>query len=300
MRFLLFSALLLVGQGPNPPLRFEATSEGRQVVARLPGELAGKLPAGKLTQEQGETVLTLVLLADNTKTPGPTMLGKYERNGNSLTFMPRFPLSAGAIRLNGEDIGGLKPFEINRRGLSRSFQITNIFHNLSVFENLRHHGYLYGLSGRDLARGIDRSLERLGLMPHASTRVSRLTIDVRRRVELAKAIVPEPQLLVIDEPGRPAARSLGAGEVVVLGQRPPPVLVAVDEPLEGMALEQDELSRGGRPSLSGTPSEPQQQLGLFQPPAADDRLRAAIDAVDIERMTPLEALSFLAELKKQG
>ena len=68
-------------------------------------------------------------------------------------------------------------------------------------------------------------------------------------------------------------------------------------------LERDELARGGRPSMSGTPSEPQRQLGLFQPPApADDRgdrLKAALDAVDIDRITPLEALSLLAELNKQ-
>jgi hypothetical protein len=94
MRFLL-AALLLSAQGTEAPLRFEATPTGRQVVARLPAELAVKLPAGPLTQEQGEAVLTLSLLTDS-KTPGPNMFGKYERTGNELTFMPRFPLSAGA------------------------------------------------------------------------------------------------------------------------------------------------------------------------------------------------------------
>src|SRR3954453_13470533 len=49
----------------------------------------------------------------------------------------RFPVSAGKILLKGEDITGLKPFEINRKGLSRSFQVTNIFHNMSVYENIR-------------------------------------------------------------------------------------------------------------------------------------------------------------------
>jgi len=96
MRLLLCTALLLCAQGTDVPLRFEATPAGRQVVARLPPEFAGKLPAGPLTQEQGEAVLTLSLLADPTKTPGPSMLGKYERTGNQLTFTPRFPLSAGA------------------------------------------------------------------------------------------------------------------------------------------------------------------------------------------------------------
>jgi DNA mismatch repair protein MutS len=64
------------------------------------------------------------------------------------------------------------------------------------------------------------------------------------------------------------------------------------------ALEHDELARGGRPSVSGTPSEPQQQLGLFQPPANDDHLRAKLAALDVDRMTPLEALTALAELKR--
>jgi hypothetical protein len=94
VRFLLCITLLLGTQAAESPLRFVATPTGRQVVARLPAELAAKLPAGALTQEQGEAVLTLSLLAD--KTPGPSMIGKYERTGNDLTFTPRFPLSAGA------------------------------------------------------------------------------------------------------------------------------------------------------------------------------------------------------------
>ena len=49
----------------------------------------------------------------------------------------RFPQTAGVVELNGQNLAGKAPFEINRLGLSRSFQITNIFHRLSVFENLR-------------------------------------------------------------------------------------------------------------------------------------------------------------------
>ena len=50
--------------------------------------------------------------------------------------------------------------------------------------------------------------------------------------------------------------------------------------------------------MSGTPTEPQQQLGLFQAAAPDDRLRQRLAALDVDRMTPLEALTLLAELKK--
>ena len=49
----------------------------------------------------------------------------------------RFPLSSGEILLDGTRVDGLPPHRINRMGLSRSFQITSIFHRLSVFENLR-------------------------------------------------------------------------------------------------------------------------------------------------------------------
>jgi DNA mismatch repair protein MutS len=66
------------------------------------------------------------------------------------------------------------------------------------------------------------------------------------------------------------------------------------------ALERDELTRGGRPSVSGTPTEPQRQLGLFQVSAAGDRLRERIAALDVDRMTPLEALTLLADLKKDA
>ena len=97
-------------------------------------------------------------------------------------------------------------------------------------------------------------------------------------------------------PGR-ADRSYGI-QVARLAGIPSEVIARAREILQ--ALERDELSRGGRPSLSGTPSEPQRQLGLFQPPTPiDDKLRTALGALDVERITPLEALALLAELKKQ-
>ncbi|HEX2309518.1 MAG TPA: DNA mismatch repair protein MutS, partial [Vicinamibacterales bacterium] len=64
------------------------------------------------------------------------------------------------------------------------------------------------------------------------------------------------------------------------------------------ALEQDELARGGRPSVTPTAHQPQQQLGLFQLGAQNDRLAERLRALDIERLTPLEALTLLADLKR--
>jgi DNA mismatch repair protein MutS len=97
-------------------------------------------------------------------------------------------------------------------------------------------------------------------------------------------------------PGR-SDRSYGI-QVARLAGLPGPVVNRAREILS--ALERDELTRGGRPSVSGTPGEPQQQLGLFQAQPNDDRLREKIAALDIDRLTPLEALTTLAELKKEA
>ena len=64
------------------------------------------------------------------------------------------------------------------------------------------------------------------------------------------------------------------------------------------ALEQDELARGGRPSVTPTSHGPQQQLGLFQFAPAADHVAERLRAIDIDRLTPLEALTLLADLKK--
>jgi DNA mismatch repair protein MutS len=66
------------------------------------------------------------------------------------------------------------------------------------------------------------------------------------------------------------------------------------------ALEQDELARGGRPSLSGAAKEPQQQLGLFSAPPADDQLAQRLLGLDLDRMTPLDALTMLATLQREA
>jgi DNA mismatch repair protein MutS len=96
-------------------------------------------------------------------------------------------------------------------------------------------------------------------------------------------------------PGR-SDRSYGI-QVARLAGLPPGVIARAREILQ--ALERDELARGGRPSVSGTSTDPQRQLGLFQASSNDDGLRKRLAAVDVDRMTPLEALSLLSELKKE-
>jgi DNA mismatch repair protein MutS len=98
-------------------------------------------------------------------------------------------------------------------------------------------------------------------------------------------------------PGR-SDRSYGI-QVARLAGLPPTVVGRAREILNG--LERDELSRGGRPSLSGDAARDQQQLGLFQaPPAGDDPLHKRLRDLDVNELTPMQALTLLAELKKEA
>jgi DNA mismatch repair protein MutS len=98
-------------------------------------------------------------------------------------------------------------------------------------------------------------------------------------------------------PGR-ADRSYGI-QVARLAGLPPAVVSRAREILAG--LERDELSRGGRPSLSGAPGDRQQQMGLFAAPAEqEDPLRARLRELDIDRLTPLQALTLLSDLKGEA
>ena len=96
-------------------------------------------------------------------------------------------------------------------------------------------------------------------------------------------------------PGR-SDRSYGIQVARLAGL--PPSVIARARAILG-ALETDELSRGGRPALSGAPPAAQQQLGLFQA-VVEDRFRDRLRAIDVDRTTPLEALRLLAELRREA
>jgi DNA mismatch repair protein MutS len=97
-------------------------------------------------------------------------------------------------------------------------------------------------------------------------------------------------------PGR-SDRSYGI-QVARLAGLPPTVVTRAREILNG--LERDELSRGGRPSLSASAGDGTRQLGLFQvQPVGDDPIHVKLKALDVDNLTPLQALSILADLKRE-
>jgi branched-chain amino acid transport system ATP-binding protein len=129
----------------------------------------------------------------------------------------RFGVSSGDILLKGASISGLKPFEINRRGLSRSFQITNIFHRLSVYENLRcavlwSLGYKYSfwhrLNGlRDAHERAEMVLEQIGLRRRRNVAAGLLTYAEQRALEIGITIAGGAEVILLDEPTAGMSRS---------------------------------------------------------------------------------------------
>ena len=109
-----------------------------------------------------------------------------------------FPPTAGEIHVNGRRIDGKPPYKINRAGLSRSFQVTNIFHNMSVYENIRA-GVLWSLGHRyvfwrtidslgDVTRRADEILDLIRLGAERDRPAGRLPYADQRALELRDTI----------------------------------------------------------------------------------------------------------------
>ena len=122
----------------------------------------------------------------------------------------RFEPSSGDMLLKGQRINGKKPFEINRMGLSRSFQITNIFPKLSVFENLRC-GVLWSLGYKysfwkfladldDANERADQLMEMIKLDKKRDVLGMNLTYAEQRALEIGITIAGGAEVILLDEP----------------------------------------------------------------------------------------------------
>jgi branched-chain amino acid transport system ATP-binding protein len=122
----------------------------------------------------------------------------------------RFAPSAGEIRLKGEDVTGLRPFEINRRGLSRSFQVTNIFPRLSVWENVRcavlwslgyRYSFWHGIDALAEVRARTESiLEQINLLGRRQVQAGVLAYAEQRALEIGITIASGAEIILLDEP----------------------------------------------------------------------------------------------------
>ena len=122
----------------------------------------------------------------------------------------RFPVSSGRIELRGEDITNLEPHVINRKGLSRSFQITNIFPRMTVYENIRcavlwSLGYKYSFWNRvgglrDAAQRTEEIVELISMQVRRDRLAGVLTYAEQRALEIGVTIASGADVILLDEP----------------------------------------------------------------------------------------------------
>ena len=126
---------------------------------------------------------------------GPNGSGKTTLFKILSTLMP---LTSGSVNILGLDLR--TEAKAIRKLLGVVFQHPALDIKLTVTENLRHHGHLYGLKGKYLNNRIFQLLERFGIQNRAGELVEKLSGGLRRRVEIAKAMLHSPQVLILDEP----------------------------------------------------------------------------------------------------
>ena len=108
------------------------------------------------------------------------------------------PVQQGSIEIFGLNLK--QDAQEIRKKMGVVFQVPSLDKKLTVEENLRYQGYLYGLQGKKLSDKIDAGLEQVGLSNRRKEKVETLSGGLQRRVEIAKSLLHEPQLLVMDEP----------------------------------------------------------------------------------------------------
>ena len=204
---------------------------------------------------------------------GPNGAGK-STFFNCLTGVLR-PTS-GRILFAGEDIAGLPPNRISRRGIARSYQITNILPNATTLENVRiavqsrRHGWNMLRHHRDFNDIMDRAeavLASVGLADKAGELAANLSHGQQRNLEIGIALATEPRLLCLDEPtaGMSAAETHGTMELVRRISENLTILIVEHDMQVVMQLAQRiTVLNYGAVLAEGTPSEIQENPKVLE------------------------------------
>ena len=168
-----------------------------------------------------------------------------------------FRADGGAIRFADADVAGLRPDQLARRGIARTFQSIRLFKGLTVMENALLGAFVRG-SSRTRARA---ALDRLGLAGRADALAGELAYGDQRRLEIARALAAEPKVLILDEPAagmnptesaalRDLLRTLAAEGLTI-------ILIEHDVRLVMDTCQRVAVLNFGRKIAEGTPAEVQ-------------------------------------------
>ncbi len=122
----------------------------------------------------------------------------------------KYSPSRGKVFFRGQDITGMNPYKPNRMGMSRSFQITNIFRTMTVFENVRNailskNQVRYNLFSRlsamaEIEKQTNEVLREIGLLARKDAIAGKLSYGQQRALEIGLTIATDPELILLDEP----------------------------------------------------------------------------------------------------
>jgi len=134
-------------------------------------------------------------------------LGLIGPNGAGKTTLfnlisAALPTKSGTIRFKGKNITGLKPYKICRMGVARTFQLVKVFADMPALSNVilgAYFGMSPGLSSLDAVVKASEILEFVGLSAVKGTPAKDLTLANQKRLELARALATNPELLLLDE-----------------------------------------------------------------------------------------------------
>jgi branched-chain amino acid transport system ATP-binding protein len=138
----------------------------------------------------------------------------------------RLSPTSGKVWLDGKDVTGLPPYQINRRGLSRSFQVTNIFPRLSVWENVRcavlwSLGYKYSFwrdigALTDVRERTQSILDEIELSDRRNVQAGVLTYAEQRALEIGITIASNVKIILLDEPSAGMSTAEAARAVALI------------------------------------------------------------------------------------
>jgi ABC-2 type transport system ATP-binding protein len=190
--------------------------------------------------------------------------------------------TSGAARVFGHDVAQER--DAVRRKLGVVFQQPSLDPKLTVAENLRHHGHLYGLAGTALRDAERTVLDRLGVADRHRDRVEQLSGGLQRRVELAKGLLHHPEVLLLDEPSTgldPGARRELANYLAHVRQHEGVTIVLTTHIMdEAERCDRVGIIDQGRLITLGTPDELKASIGgdvvvvqAYSPEALRARIR---------------------------
>ena len=192
---------------------------GRIEASTAPGRLVPVLQLVDVHKSFGVTPIIRGVSLDVVEGERHAIIGPNGAGKSTLfnIVSGRFPPTRGAVRLRGHDITGRPVFRINRLGLSRSFQVTNIFHRLSVYENVRCSvlwplGYRYAFWRRvevlrDAHERTEQVLEQIHLTARRHVPAGVLTYAEQRALEIGITVAGGADVILLDEPTAGMSRS---------------------------------------------------------------------------------------------